>query len=147
MNHIMSILTDKFGSKENTILGAVIDDSLKQHIEICVLGTTDVASKKYTRPKKRVPAAPQPIEDVPELELSELKVTTASASKHATQRVHESKLGKRKKSDELLKDQEEFRFVAEEEQRGYFDDSPKNVYQDQDLDIPAYIRRGVKIHC
>ena len=56
--------------------------------------------------------------------------------------VHTSKLkGKRiKKSN-----QEEFDFMSVDEQRGYFEKTERNLYDGEDLDVPTYLRRGVRI--
>ena len=53
------------------------------------------------------------------------------------------KLGKRKKQETL--DQNTFEFMEDQNQRGIFDDSSRNLYEGEDLDVPAYLRRGVKI--
>ena len=58
--------------------------------------------------------------------------------------VHNSKLksGKGKPGE----DQNEFHFVGEDEQRGYFDHTERNFFEGEDLDVPTYLRRGLKIH-
>ena len=39
-----------------------------------------------------------------------------------------------------------FDFMEESNQRGIFDDlADKNLYEGEDLDVPSYLRRGVKI--
>jgi hypothetical protein len=36
--------------------------------------------------------------------------------------------------------------MEKENQRGIFDDLPsRNMYEGEDLDVPSYLRRGVKI--
>ena len=43
-------------------------------------------------------------------------------------------------------DQNTFDFMEAENQRGIFGDLPsRNLYAGEDLDVPAYLRRGVKI--
>ena len=54
-----------------------------------------------------------------------------------------SKSRKKLKKDAL--DQNTFDFMDEKNQRGIFDDSSRNLYEGEDLDVPAYLRRGVKI--
>ncbi|HCY58093.1 MAG TPA: hypothetical protein DHU78_04465, partial [Opitutae bacterium] len=54
-----------------------------------------------------------------------------------------SKSRKKRKKDSL--DQNTFDFMDEKNQRGIFDDSSRNLYEGEDLDVPAYLRRGVKI--
>jgi cell division protein FtsZ len=41
-------------------------------------------------------------------------------------------------------EQNEFSF-AEVESRGYFDKTDRNLFEGQDLDVPTYLRKGVKI--
>jgi len=57
--------------------------------------------------------------------------------------VHQSKLRESKKNPEV--DQEEFLFVDDNVQRGYFDKTDRNLYNDEDLDVPTFMRRGIKI--
>ena len=43
-------------------------------------------------------------------------------------------------------DQNTFSFMDAENQRGIFGDLPsRNIYAGEDLDVPSYLRRGVKI--
>ena len=42
--------------------------------------------------------------------------------------------------------QEEFGFQGEPaENRGSFDKSDRNLFEGQDLDVPTYLRKGIKI--
>ncbi len=41
--------------------------------------------------------------------------------------------------------QDEFPFVSLSEQRGFFGDTKRNFYNGEDLDIPTYLRRNLKI--
>jgi cell division protein FtsZ len=41
-------------------------------------------------------------------------------------------------------DQEEFTF-GELESRGHFENTDRNLFEGQDLDVPTYLRRGIKI--
>ena len=36
-------------------------------------------------------------------------------------------------------------FLEEDAHRGYFDNTDRNLYKDEDLDIPTYLRKGIKI--
>ena len=58
-------------------------------------------------------------------------------------RVHDSKLPRKKK--QANDDQDEFTFNEEDAQRGYFEKTDRNDYKDEDLDVPTYLRRGIKI--
>lgn len=148
VNQIMTAIADKFGSKEQIVLGAVVDESYQSSVEICVIGATHVAGyrpeRKVRRPAPRVDVAPEPATEPKSRKRNpddELFETVVGASKRP---VHESKLGKKRQS-ELEIDQEEFLFVAEDEQRGFFDNTDRNLFDGEDLDIPTYLRRGVRI--
>ena len=56
--------------------------------------------------------------------------------------VHKSKLRKKESSDIS---QDEFLFVEANTQRGYFEKTDQNLYKDEDLDVPTFMRRGIKI--
>ena len=57
--------------------------------------------------------------------------------------MHTSKLLGKKKA--VAEGQDEFTFNEEDAQRGYFEKTDRNVYKDEDLDVPTYLRRGIKI--
>ena len=61
---------------------------------------------------------------------------------NANQKKSLSRRGKNRSSP----DQNTFDFMEEKNQRGIFDDLPsRNLYEGEDLDVPAYLRRGVSI--
>lgn len=41
--------------------------------------------------------------------------------------------------------QAEFKFMEMSQQRGFFEDTPPNLRNDVDLDVPTYLRKGIKI--
>ncbi len=149
VNKIMMAIADKFGSKEQIVLGAVVDESYQSSVEICVIGTTHVAGYRPERKVRRQttavemmsePSAPK-TKTAPQSADDELFETIGAA---ARRQVHESKLGK-KRQVQMEVDQEEFLFVAEYEQRGFFDNTDRNLFDGEDLDVPTYLRRGVRI--
>ncbi|MEC8405361.1 MAG: hypothetical protein VXZ08_04670, partial [Verrucomicrobiota bacterium] len=64
-----------------------------------------------------------------------------SQSNEPPRTVHKSKLSNKKS---LNSKQNEFTFDTEA-QRGYFDKTERNMYKDEDLDVPTFMRRGIKI--
>jgi hypothetical protein len=51
-----------------------------------------------------------------------------------------------RKKGKYSEDQNMFDFMEASNQRGIFDDlAEKNLYEGEDLDVPSYLRRGVKI--
>ncbi len=180
VNRVMAAVTERFGSKADTVLGAVIDDNLQSTVEICVIGTTDVGGGRYVRqPVKSYAAKPKPPESpqgrpidkaqggpaAPKLDLEETSAPDNRESDYeplpeldsvrphdgaqgrSTEtrmpQVHQSKLKKTEANDGT--DQEEFLFVSEEEQRGYFDKTDRNLFDGEDLDVPTYLRRGIRV--
>lgn len=132
VNEIVGVVSEKFGSKENTLIGAAIDGSMAESVSICVVGTTDVNKVHHFA---KTGAAHSGLMAVP---------SPRAASAEATEYfppVHKSKLGSRRKDQT----QKEFGFMSWEEQRGYFDQSERNLFEGEDLDVPTFLRRGIKI--
>ena len=136
VNEIMSMVAKRFNSRDDIVFGAVIDESRSTSLEICVLGKAGIEAKQALAPE--TPPAAKP----PGLDGLDLEPAIAREDK-PRRRVHQSKLGKKKKAADT--DQEEFLFVDTEAQRGYFDKTDRNLYHDEDLDVPTFMRRGIKI--
>ena len=128
VTQIMNFLHSEFGGGENTAMGAVIDENQGDTIEVFILGTTNLNSSRRLR---KIPEASQREEllnfDQPE---------KTSKTKGSTKRdlVHSSTT------------QGEFEFLDDiDESRGFFDKTEKNLFNGEDLDVPTYLRRGIKI--
>ncbi len=136
MNNIETILkttTASFCSRDETVFGAVIDESKKQQVEICVIGTTDIG----TKPKL------DPIQE----DIQTSQSTPAFSIKPIKEEAPESAPINRikKKIASASSKQWEFEFDEEADQRGYFSKTERNFHEDEDLDIPTYLRRGIHI--
>ncbi|MGB0334721.1 MAG: cell division protein FtsZ [Opitutales bacterium] len=136
VNEIMTQVTKRFGSREDIVFGAVIDESYHQSIELCILGKAEMGASRSV-----------------EAELVETPPTTTittglgleteiAQDTNVPKPVHKSKLRKKKKVDAS---QDEFTFIDLDAQRGYFDKTDRNEYNDEDLDVPTFMRRGIKI--
>lgn len=137
VNEVMSLISKRFNSRDDIVFGAVIDESRSASLEICVLAKTGIEPRLPLRP-----AAPDPAPVT--APLAGLKLAPAIAQDDRPPRpVHQSKLRKRKQASEV--DQEEFLFVDDNVQRGYFDKTDRNLYHDEDLDVPTFMRRGIRI--
>ncbi len=141
VNDLMSAIAEKFGRDSSIVMGAVIDEAMPQRIEICVLGTSDlngrtgltrrlVASGKRA-PLGRADSAPPIPQTEPASEL--FPTTTAQSVTTAEARAAAAKL-----------DQDEFGF-GEVESRGHFEKTDRNLFDGQDLDVPTYLRKGIKV--
>ncbi len=129
VNEIMTFLRDELGA-ENTVFGAVIDENCGDSIEIFILGTTNLNRSRTLIPAAQVGQA-APIDLFPNNSKKKNKIR---------------KQADRSKAEILGNTQEEFDFLGSiDEGRGYFDQTDKNLYNGEDLDIPTYLRRGIKI--
>lgn len=133
VHEIVSEVGKRFGSREDIVFGAVIDPSLQQSLEICVLGKAEMDTARVTAPE----AAPrQTVRTSLGLE------TEISQDARPPRTVHSSKLSRKKKPD---MNQDEFTFLDVDAQRGYFEKTDRNDYNGEDLDVPTYLRRGIRI--
>ena len=130
----------EFKAGEHVVFGAHVDENMGDRVQITVLGATDLEA------------------GLPAADVAPVSEQVISASPKA-KRAHQSKLasqkakpepapakGKRGKKGQEPLDQNTFEFMEDGNQRGIFDDLPsRNLYEGEDLDVPAYLRRGVKI--
>jgi cell division protein FtsZ len=124
VNEIMDAVCEKFGSRQNTVLGAVIDGAMRDSIRITVIGTTDVSgagqSQRASASRPAMQAAPNARSSAPAPAAEEARRLDERASQH------------------------EFNFQNGEE-RGFFDATETNLYNGEDLDIPTFLRRGIRV--
>ena len=128
VNEIMTAIADQFGRDSHIIMGAVIDEGMQGRVEISVLGASDMGSRGSVQ-RRPVPARPRaaatrPEEPAPRREAVAAPVAAEEAPPKPTQ--------------------EEFGF-GEVESRGQFERTDRNLFDGQDLDVPTYLRRGIKI--
>lgn len=144
LHDILGKLTEKFCSSENTVLGAVIDDNLQRTVRICVLGVTDLDGTSLSRQYRsgRSAARSRPASD-------HSPVAAASSGGAAEPRQAESRPGAgagiRGASVGKPVQQEEFAFLDTADDRGWFGKTEKNLHAGEDLDVPTFIRKGVRI--
>ena len=147
VNELMTAITEQFGRDSHIIMGAVIDEDMAERVEVCVIGTSDMGGRGM--PARRVigagarakfplgATAPRAEMQVAHAGTNPLK--TASESDAGRARVAEVKNVHTPKPA-----QEEFGF-GEVESRGHFEKTDRNLFDGQDLDVPTYLRRGIKI--
>lgn len=152
VNEMMTAVTEQFGRDSHVIMGAVIDETMAGRVEVCVLGTTDIGSRVNTRrpvapPRARATPGTVPAtaarDDAPVPGTTEGTVTAAGkASAKGTKPGTGPQLSLELSASPTA--QNEFSF-SEVESRGYFDKTDRNLFEGQDLDVPTYLRKGVKI--
>jgi cell division protein FtsZ len=147
VNDLMTAITEQFGRESHIIMGAVIDEQMQNRLEVCVLGTCDMNSRGMMsrRPvtvntRTRVAAGRgEPSNEVSRSAAagSARVLPEASSSRELT--LEEAATAAKNKIA-----QEEFGF-GEIESRGHFEKTDRNLFDGQDLDVPTYLRRGIKI--
>ena len=143
MNAIQQVsleIREQFKAGEHVVFGAHVDENLGDRIQIIVLGATDLEAGMKA---DIAPITEQVIEATPGLSKSKHPSKLKSSTKCSLEKKEPQKRFIRKKEST---DQNTFDFMEESNQRGIFDDlTSRNVYEGEDLDVPAYLRRGVKI--
>jgi cell division protein FtsZ len=147
VNELMTAITEQFGRESHIIMGAVIDEQMQNRVEVCVLGTCDISARgiiprrptantRVRQPVGRpeVPAeAPRSVANIP---------AKAASSSAGPEFVLESATVGPAASKSVA--QHEFGF-GELESRGHFEKTDRNLFDGQDLDVPTYLRKGIKI--
>jgi cell division protein FtsZ len=142
VHELMSALTEAFGSEAHVVMGAAIDEGLQGRVEICVIGTTDLGGRNFVRrtlPPSGRKAPDKPgntaTSSAPESNTNLTTTVTTGSTRTPTAAVHGKK-----------PTQEEFGFGgAPTENRGTFERSDRNLFEGQDLDVPTYLRKGIKV--
>ena len=148
LNELMGAIAEQFGRDSNIVMGAVIDEAMQSRVEVCVLGTSDMGGRSVAprRPvaKSRMsvaPAAPVP-SALPEPAARREAAPVNEAPESRAAAPAESR--KAAPAEPAPGAQDEFGF-GELESRGHFEKTDRNLYDGQDLDVPTYLRKGIKI--
>ena len=127
VNEIMNAIAEQFGRDSHIIMGAVIDEGLQGRVEISVLGTSDMGARgAVTRrpiPVRARASVARPDEPPQRPESAAQEAAVPAGPKPS---------------------QEEFGF-GEVESRGQFERTDRNLFDGQDLDVPTYLRKGIRI--
>ena len=148
VNEIMTVIAEQFGRDSHIIMGAVIDEDMAGRVEVCVIGTSDMGGRGM--PVRRTVAhgarAKSPLagngaraEAVSPSTASNALKSTMAVAEPAHAGSNEAKIVHVQKPA-----QDEFGF-GEVESRGHFEKTDRNLFDGQDLDVPTYLRRGIKI--
>lgn len=142
VHELMSALTEEFGREAHVVMGAAIDEALQGRVEICLLGTTDLGSRNFARgsvpvrkPAER-PAAPTTTSAAPDSNQNVKTSVSPSVARPSAADIHKTK---------PMQDEFGFQGGVPAENRGAFDKSDRNLFEGQDLDVPTYLRKGIKV--
>ena len=141
VNEIMTAITGQYGRDSHVIMGSVVDEGMQQRLEVCVLGTTDLGGRNPA--PRRVSAAARSIAPFADGAAGEKPASQPAAQGSAggqPMATSTTEAGTRPARSE----QDEFAF-DEVESRGHFDKTDRSLFEGQDLDVPTYLRKGIKI--
>ncbi|MEZ5276408.1 MAG: cell division protein FtsZ [Opitutaceae bacterium] len=137
VNVIMSAVSEKFGRNAHVVMGAVIDGSWQQKVEICVIGTSDMSSGLRTaRATVASKAAARRSSGVKPSDLSARR--TAEIANSVGPAIEATAVAA------VSVAQDEFAF-GEGENRGRFGATERNLFDGDDLDLPTFFRKGIRI--
>ena len=141
VNELMTAISEQFGRDSHVIMGAVIDEGMPQRLEVCVLGTTDVGGRNLVA-RRPSPAARSvaPFQARAAGEKPAGQSTAPFVAAGQSTAPFAAPAGTPPDRSE----QNEFSF-SELESRGHFDKTDRNLFDGQDLDVPTYLRKGIKI--
>ncbi len=149
VNELMTAITEQFGRDSHVIMGAVIDEDMAGRVEVCIIGTSDMGGRGMTarRPvnagNRGKPAAPAVLDSREHSAVN--AVANAATAVPALEPAHAATRASEVKIVHLAKSaQDEFGF-GELESRGHFEKTDRNLFDGQDLDVPTYLRKGIKI--
>src|SRR5690606_22684076 len=112
-------------------------------VEVCVLGTSDIGGRLPPRripvSQRRAATAPLPDAKVP------LGATGTMFPESATSRLTALPNSASTPSAAAKAAQDGFLFQGLVENRGHFERTDRNLFEGQDLDVPTYLRKGIKI--
>ena len=113
-------------------MGAVIDEGMQGRVEISVLGASDMGARGA------VARRPAP---------ARMRAAVAArrrAGPGPGEPPRRSPAGGARRLPAQKPKQDEFGF-GEVESRGQFERTDRNLFDGQDLDVPTYLRKGIKI--
>lgn len=140
VNEILAAVKGRFGGRENTVLGAVIDESRGDFVEICVLGSAGIA-RKMVGPRRRRPSdiASAPRAEDPESSIGETDILAAEdPSAQAPSASDPKESGKSRASSP---EQTEIAF----DDSGDFFGEGRTRIDGQDIDVPTFLRKHIRI--
>jgi cell division protein FtsZ len=148
VNELMTAITEQFGRESHIIMGAVIDEGMQNRVEVCVIGTSDMGSRAMP-PRKPVAAGRGKTAPVRATETNAgaglfQEPVVASVEVKADTSPKAEAAADKPKAEAVPASQNEFGF-GEIESRGHFEKTDRNLFDGQDLDVPTYLRKGIKI--
>jgi cell division protein FtsZ len=129
VNRIHRIIAERFNKPGKTFFGACINKDFEGLTLVVYLSIH--LGKQFELVEFPTGSGMQPLE--------------SSGSKKDTKQKSKARELRQKKMLNKTESQEFFDSILNESNRGYFDDTPANSWNGIDLDVPTYIRRGIRV--
>lgn len=129
VNRVHRIIADRFNKPGKTYFGACIDKGFEGLMLVVYLSIH--LGKQFELVEFAGGPGMQPLDSL--------------GLKKGTKQKSKSREKRKKKTGEKAEPQEFFDSILNESNRGYFDDTPPNSWNGIDLDVPTYIRRGIRV--
>ena len=139
IHQITSEISQKLNFKKDLNVGAFIDPSIINTLEVCILGKTEINDPQFNPDSTDEPSSLEVTGNM----LGNSQGKKARSKSPKKKKVHRSKLNPKRAIP--LDQQEEFGFFDKDGNRGYFQDTDKSIYKGLNLDHPTYLRKGIKI--
>lgn len=128
INEIGSFLSLHFNSKDHTVIGAIIDETKEDFVEILTIGITDI-NKGSSRSPQRARSRLDSLENAQQQFLFD---DLPPLPKNEKRRILKKPIaGNDPTSSDF--------------QRGYFGQLQPTLINGEDIDVPTYLRRGIRI--
>ncbi len=145
VQRIMSVVTEEFGRGPHVVMGAVIDETWSRRVEICVIGTTDLNGRGARRVlPERAARSREGSRRVTIASEAEPVLVGAGAGPAVAAGGQAATFAKPARPPAAPARQDEFAF-GEVAARGQFDQGERTIFEGEDLDVPTFRRRGIKI--
>ncbi len=142
VNELMTAITDQFGRDSHIIMGAVIDEDMSGRIDLCVIGTSEMGGRSMP-PRRAVPSGRGKVPGGSRPE-SMLAGTGVGPGRESTPPMVPAGAANARNGKPENLAQDEFGF-GEVERRGHFEKTDRTLFDGHDLDVPTYLRKGIKI--
>jgi cell division protein FtsZ len=150
VNRVMEHINGKC-AKAQIIMGAAIDENLREHLAITLVATRRGHGRQAARKGLEASASTEPdfadqlveVEPTPRPQSRMVPPPPELSAEHA-QKIFEGKVPgrSRKGSSKMRQGQLQLDIIS----KGRFDKSEPTVHNGEDLDVPTYIRRGVALN-
>jgi cell division protein FtsZ len=145
VDKVMAAVAERFACHNSMVMGASIDGNFHNQLRVTVLGSTRSKSpvRKGYEPVPSASIAPnKPLSAVA---TAPRQPATGGAQSAAARQPATAAAPTPAPALTAPRQQEEFSFAQDSDQRGLFDKVSPNLYEGVDLDIPTYIRRKMRL--